>query len=67
MRTVKLQPYDLCQHQWLPMVAVMADTLWIQGKDLFYGSAFPNAGHPDNSKPGGVWAESLYEMIALPP
>ena len=39
---------DLCQHQWLPMVAVMADALRVQGKDLFYGSAFPNAaaGHP---------------------
>lgn len=67
MRAVQLQPYDLRQNQRLPPITVVAYTLRIKGKDFFNSSAFSHAGHPYNSEPGSVWAESPYGMVTPPP
>ncbi len=62
-----IQIDQLCQHQRLPLVTVMAYTLRVQGKNLFHGCSFLNAGHTNNSEPGSVWVESPYGTVATPP
>ena len=63
MRTVKLQPYKLCQRKRFFFISGMDNPLRIQRQYLFYRRTFSNPGYAYNGKAGGCRFHSRYHAV----